>query len=339
MSFSTDLAEHGLIPDALIRQGIRRLLAGRERGMRPDDEDRHVQRLAAAPVAIDQDAANEQHYRVPPAFFLATLGPHLKYSSCFYATPSVPLGDAEAAMLDLTCQRAGLADGQDILELGCGWGSLTLFMAARYPAARIRAVSNSPEQRGFILARAAERGLANIEVVTADLVGWDAGATYDRVVSVECFEHIRNWGELFRRISTWLRPDGRLFFHVFCHVSSPYTFDLDGDNDWMARHFFTGGQMPSLNQPRRFASHLQVEEQWSVPGTHYGWTSRDWLANLDRHRDRAERALADGGCPRGQLARQIRRWRLFFLACEETFAYQNGSRWLVGHYRLRKNAA
>ena len=288
--------------------------------------------LCRAPVAIETDAANAQHYEVPAEFFVRALGPHLKYSACLWDRART-LAEAEADMLALTCARADLSDGQDVLELGCGWGSLTLWMAERYPASRVTGVSNSASQRAFILARAAERGLGNVDVITADMRTFVAPGTYDRVVSVEMFEHLRNYHEVLRRIAQWLRPDGRLFVHVFCHRRFAYPFEVDGDGDWMARHFFTGGLMPSADLLPRFDDHLVVEDSFLLDGTHYARTAEAWLANTDRHTAELRRVLdtATGG----DGARAVRRWRLFFMACAELFGHAGGSEWPVAHYRFR----
>lgn len=336
MSLGIALAERGVLPDTLTRFGIRRLLADRIASERaePARGSAFVASLGQAPLAIEQAAANRQHYEVPPGFYELVLGPRLKYSSCWYETGTETLAQAEEAMLALTCRRAGLADGQRILEIGCGWGSLTLWMAGRYPASRIIAVSNSAPQRRFILGRAAALGLDNIEVHTADIVQWQPAETgFDRVVSVECFEHLRNYRELFRRIASWLKPDGALFTHVFCHRDLAYPFETDGDGNWMGRHFFTGGIMPSEDLFARFSDHLQVAERWRVDGRHYARTARHWLDNLDARRPAAERALT--GLPPAEARRQAERWRMFFMACDELFAYRGGSEWFVTHQLLR----
>jgi cyclopropane-fatty-acyl-phospholipid synthase len=337
MSIGIALAERGILPDPLTRAGIRSLLRDRlaERARDPARGQRFVDSLRAAPLAIEQRAANEQHYEVPPPFYELVLGPHLKYSSCWFETGAETLAEAEAAMLGLTCTRAGLQDGMRILEIGCGWGSLTLWMAATYPNARIVAVSNSAPQRRFIEARARERGLSNIEVHTADISGWEPPATgFDRVVSVECFEHLRNYATLFRRIRSWLKPDGRLFVHVFCHRDYAYPFETEGEDNWMGRHFFTGGIMPSEDLFSRFDDDLVVDQRWRVNGRHYARTSRLWLDNLDARRREAEATL-EAGLGAAGARRQAERWRMFFMACEELFAYARGEEWFVTHQLLR----
>jgi cyclopropane-fatty-acyl-phospholipid synthase len=333
-------AERGLLPDALIRLGIRRLLAERLRSEGAGGIDavqarltRLVDGLAEGPLAVHTDDANAQHYEVPAAFYRLCLGTHLKYSSCLWEDGTRTLDEAEGRMLALTCARAGLADGQDILELGCGWGSLTLWMAARYPGSRITGVSNSHSQRNYILDQARARGLANVEIITCNIVSLSLEQRFDRVVSVECFEHLRNYQELFRRISTWLKPDGCVFVHVFTHLHFAYPFDTEGEDNWLGRHFFTGGLMPSDGLFLRFQDHLRVDQHWRVNGRHYGRTARAWLDNLDRNRAQAELALSDAGSP-AQARLQVQRWRMFFMACEELWNYHDGNEWLVSHYRF-----
>jgi cyclopropane-fatty-acyl-phospholipid synthase len=291
-----------------------------------------MERAELAPVP---HLANQQHYEVPAAFFEAVLGRHLKYSCALWEPGTESLDAAEAAMLDLTCRRAGLADGQRVLELGCGWGSLSLWVAERFPRSRITAVSNSASQGAFIRARAAARGLSNLEVVTADMNGFAPAGRFDRVVSVEMFEHMRNWPTLLGRIGGWIEPDGRLFLHVFAHQRYAYRFEDEGDGDWMARHFFSGGIMPVQDLAARVGGPLEVEASWVVPGTHYARTSEAWLARLDAAWPRAVAALS-GGRTRAEAERQAQRWRLFFLACAELFGFAGGTEWVVSHARLRR---
>ncbi|MGB0513653.1 MAG: SAM-dependent methyltransferase [Wenzhouxiangellaceae bacterium] len=333
-------AERGWLPDALIRIGIRRLLRQRLRQEHARAPERAgegfstlIRDLAGSPIAIETDAANEQHYEVPAAFYHASLGPHLKYSSCYWDPADTELGQAEARMLGLTCSRAGLLDGQQVLELGCGWGSLTLWMAEQYPASRITAVSNSASQREHILRTAGERGLDNLEVITCDVNHLNLDQRFDRVVSVEMFEHVRNYRHLLQRISGWLKDDGRLFVHIFCHRYLMYPFETEGEHNWMGRHFFTGGLMPAADTLLWFQEHLRIERRWLIDGTHYARTSRGWLDQLDLNRDRARVALSG---VTDDVELQIQRWRIFFMACEELFAYSGGSEWLVAHYLFRK---
>ncbi len=342
MSLLIDLCERGLLPDRLTRFGMRRLMAGRlaseavDRGEGEFNEfRRRLAGLRESPVAIETAKANEQHYEVPAAFFQHVLGPHLKYSCCQYDDTTRSLGDAEEAMLRLTSARAELADGQRILELGCGWGSLTLWMAAHYPGSQITAVSNSASQRQFILGQARERGLANVEVITADANVFATDQRFDRVVSVEMFEHMRNYATLMERIAGWLEPGGKLFVHIFCHRSLMYPFTVDGDEDWMARYFFTGGLMPAESTLLYFQEHLTLEDQWRVSGTHYARTANDWLANQDRERDRVMAVLTEAYGPR-EAAIWFQRWRMFFMAVAELFGYAGGTEWLVAHYRFSR---
>jgi cyclopropane-fatty-acyl-phospholipid synthase len=344
MTWYEPLLDRGAIPDVVIRAGIRSLLRGRLREeARLNRKERFIGELHAAPVAVQADAANAQHYEVPAAFFECVLGPHLKYSSGLWEPGTHTLADAERAMLALTVDRADIEDGNRILELGCGWGSLTLFMAEHFPNSSITAVSNSQSQRAFIEARAAVRGLRNVRVVTADVNVFDPGPTnlFDRVVSVEMFEHMRNYPRLLQRISRWLARDGRLFVHIFANRRFAYPFESESTADWMARHFFTGGTMPSRDLLSRFSDHLVIEREWQVNGVHYAKTCDAWLANLDAQSAIIDRIFAAtyGGGHRGadREARKWRaRWRIFFMACAELFRYDDGHEWFVAHYRFRQ---
>lgn len=334
MSLVETLVDRGALPDAVVRFGIRRLLAQRlAEEQRAGGRSDFLKSLEAGPLAVETDAANRQHYEVPPAFFERVLGPRLKYSSCYYPTGKESLAEAEEAMLALYGERAQLKDGQDILELGCGWGSLTLWMAERYPKSSIVALSNSAPQRRFIEARARERGLRNVQVVTADINRFQTDRAFDRVVSVEMFEHLRNHRALFARIAPWLRSDGRMFVHVFCHARHTYPFETEGDHNWMGRHFFTGGLMPSEDLFLDYNDHLVVEERWRVNGTHYASTAEHWLQNQDRHRDELLGVLR--AVHGADTERWFQRWRVFFMACAELFGYRGGEEWRVAHYRFR----
>ena len=331
------LVERGRVPDALVRLGIRQLLQERLKEEGGDCEQRNerlyelLASMNESPVALSTDLANEQHYELPAGFFERVLGPHLKYSCGLYPTGEESLEQAEAAMLELTCERAGLEDGQDVLELGCGWGSLSLWMARHFPSSRITVVSNSASQRALIERRREERGLTNLTVVTADMNGFDTERRYDRIVSVEMFEHMRNWRELLRRVSVWLRPGGRLFVHVFCHRELAYVFETEGENDWMGRYFFTDGLMPSDGLALHFQEHLRLLRRWRVNGRHYERTCNHWLERMDA----AEPEIApifSRIYGQEEVARWTNRWRIFFMACAELFGYRNGDEWFVSHY-------
>ncbi|MDY0022355.1 cyclopropane-fatty-acyl-phospholipid synthase family protein [Arenimonas caeni] len=338
-----DLCERGLVPDALTRFGIRRLCAQRLREEGADDLDLAdgcfrdlLGQLRDSPIAIETDAANEQHYEVPARFFELCLGRRLKYSSAFYATGRETLDEAEDAMLALYGERAELADGQHILELGCGWGSLTLWMAERFPNARITGVSNSRSQREHILAQAARRGLGNVQILTCDVNRLELPAeSFDRVVSIEMFEHMRNYRRLLGNIAGWLRPGGKLFVHIFAHRFLMYPFLTEGEDNWMGRYFFTGGLMPSADTLLHFQEDLRLEQRWLLPGTHYQRTANHWLENQDRNREEVLEVLA-ATYGADQAARWHQRWRMFWMACAELFGYEGGRQWLVAHYRFSK---
>lgn len=333
-SWYEPILDRGLIPDALLRAGIRRRLRARlrheERGTIEQRADRLrslIRDLSQSPVAVHTHDANLQHYELPPDFFRLCLGPRLKYSSAYWPSGTATLAQAEDAMLDLTCRRADLHDHLDILELGCGWGSLTLWMAERYPNARITAVSNSRPQRDFILAEADRRSLRPPTVITADINHFSTDARFDRAVSVEMLEHVRNYRTLLARIRAWLKPSGSLFVHIFSHARVAYPFESD---DWIGRHFFTGGLMPSDDLLLHFADDLAVRDHWRLDGTHYARTARAWLDNLDRNRPDALRVLRDHY---GTDAKAwFHRWRTFFIACEELWGLDRGTQWLVSHY-------
>lgn len=338
-----DIAERGLLPDALLRLGIRRLCAQRLRDEHGNDlalaDKRFAQLLNTlrnSPIAIETDAANAQHYEVPARFFELCLGAQLKYSACYFPQGNETLDQAEHAMLALYGERAQLADGQDILELGCGWGSFTLWMAAHFPSAHITAVSNSRSQRDYIMAQAQARGLGNIRVITCDVNALELSPhSFDRVVSVEMFEHMRNYAALMRNISHWLRADGQLFVHIFCHRTLMYPFETEGEDNWMGQHFFTGGLMPAADTLLHFQQALVLQQRWLMSGTHYRDTANHWLRNQDRNRDLVLAVLrtvygAD------EAARWAQRWRMFWIACAELFGYENGNQWGVAHYRFSK---
>lgn len=336
-------AESGLVPDTTLRHGIRTLCErhavelGRA-GAPEADIEAFVRRMRAAPVAPVPEAANLQHYEVPPEFFARILGPHRKYSCCFWDEGARDLGAAEEAALAATCAHADLADGQRILELGCGWGSLALWMAERFPRSPVTAISNSAPQRRWIRAEAERRGLANVQVHTIDANDFVPEGPFDRVVSVEMFEHLRNWEEMLGRVARALAPEGRVFLHVFCHRATAYEYRTDRPEDWLGRHFFTGGMMPSRDLLHRLDLPLAVEAEWTWSGENYRRTANAWLERLDAERGPVERILASCGSPR-DAAREFRRWRMFLLACAEMFGLRGGQEWMVLHSRLAHRSA
>ncbi|GEB38783.1 cyclopropane-fatty-acyl-phospholipid synthase [Gluconacetobacter liquefaciens] len=327
-------AERLRVPDPLLRLGINSLVARTRRNLAhaPQETGAFAASMADDPIALHTADANRQHYELPPEFFGLVLGPKRKYSCSLYPTGRESLEEAEEHALEETAAHAGLADGQDILELGCGWGSLSLFMAARFPASRITAVSNAGAQRGHIEARARTLGLGNLRVITADMNDFVPDGRYDRVVSVEMFEHMANWRGLLRRIRGWLKPEGRLFLHVFAHAHTPYRFDHANQADWIARHFFTGGIMPNHALASSFPDLFTLERDWRWSGTHYARTARAWLGNYDRHAEQIRPLLADVYGPEAMV--WTRRWRLFFLATEALFGHGGGKPWGVSHYLL-----
>ncbi len=337
------LAEKRWLPDPLIRYGMRRLLRERleqENRLAGGDYsmalDRFADRQRQSRVTIETHRANEQHYEVPAAFFELVLGTRLKYSCGWWEDATTSLDESEEAMLRLTCERAGIENGMRVLDLGCGWGSLSLWIAERYPDCQITSLSNSASQREFIESKCKERGLEKVSVLTDDVGTFDTQERFDRVVSVEMFEHVRNHENLLARIGSWLVPEGHLFVHIFCHRNLAYTFETEGEQNWMGRHFFSGGIMPAEDLFRRYQRDMTVCKQWWINGTHYARTCEAWLDRLDEREPAAARALsASGNGVSPNLL--VQRWRMFFMACAELFSYGGGEEWGVGHYLFDVN--
>jgi len=330
-------AERRLLSDALLRTGVRGLVRSRsahERAASRTSEE-FAEQMRGFPVAVHTGLANEQHYEVPSGFFEKVLGPYLKYSCSAFEAPRVSLAAAEEAMLARTCARAGIENGMRVLDFGCGWGSITRYVARNFPDCEVLAVSNSKTQRAFITGRCEEEGLQRVQVMTANAATVDlAPQRFDRIISVEMFEHMRNWHDLFGRVASWLEPDGAFFMHVFCHREHPYLFEDEGSGDWMARHFFSGGIMPSYDLPRHIDSPLVLANSWRENGRHYARTSRAWLDQLDASWDELL-VLFERDMRRSAARQQLQRWRMFFIACEELFAYAQGEEWFVAHHLLR----
>lgn len=337
-----DLLAKNLLPDAAIRIGIRNLLSKKLKEEDLGDVEKQqaalqafVDSLKKLPIAIKTDAANEQHYEVPTEFFKLVLGPRMKYSSGYWPKPDTTFAESEEIMLALTCERAALENGQSVLELGCGWGSLTLWMAEKFPESQITGVSNSATQRAHIEAQALARGLANIRIVTCDMNTFDPGATFDRVVSVEMFEHMKNYQKLMANVASWLNPGGKLFVHIFTHRLYAYHFEGKDPSDWITRYFFEGGTMPSDDLLLYFQEDLKIEAHWQVSGTHYQRTSEAWLKCMDEQ-DAKVRPILEATYGKADAAKWRAYWRVFFLSCAELWGYRGGNEWIVSHYRFTK---
>ena len=336
-----ELAEKGIIPDYFIRQGIVKNCENRLNNENVSNTEKvsskkqiWIEQMKESPIALVPEKANEQHYEVPPAFFENVLGKHLKYSSGYWPDGVNSLDESEESMLELSFERAQLADGDSILELGCGWGSLTCYMASKLPNSKITAVSNSKDQKEHILNRCKNQGLDNIEVVTADMNDFETESKYDRVVSIEMFEHMRNYKKLLSKISSWLNDNGKLFIHIFTHQSVVYPFENQGEADWMAREFFSGGMMPSHDLLLHFQDDLIIDDVWSMSGTHYEKTSLAWVNKMDANKDSIMKIFLKTYGDGAKL--WFQRWRIFFMSCEKLFGYNNGSEWGVSHYRFNK---
>ena len=349
------LAERRMLPDAVIRTGIRRILEQRlyrEREAMPTDatgrRDLMRQQFATGPIAEETDAVRRQHDEAPTELFLEMLGPRLNHSGCHWGPGVDDLAGAEEEMLALICERAGIADGQRILDLGCGWGALTFWMAERYPNADIVAASNSRMQHRFIMEQALLRGMLNVRHIVLNVADFaheevDGAAPdlgddwrFDRIVSIEMFERIRNVERLLQHLAGWLAVEGKLFVQLFCHRDLFYRFHIDGQNDWMARHFFAGVAMPSLDLFDHVRGPFRLDNRWEVGGEHYARTSRAWLDNLDAAGDDVLQRFRQDLAP-AAARRQVQRWRMFVMACEELFAYDAGRQWLVSHHLLARS--
>ena len=336
MHFPTLLAERRLIPDSLIRWGIQNQL--RQHSLllanNPKSDSLWIKELSTRPIAEYTDTSKKQHYEVPTEYFKTVLGSHLKYSCCFWEESTTSLEMAEASMLSLTCEHARLENGQTILELGCGWGSLSLWMAKHYPKSSITAMSHSKTQKAYIDSEIKRLGIDNLNVITSDINDFDPSMQFDRIVSVEMFEHLRNHSLLFERMNDWLKDDGRIFLHVFAHFKETYLFEVEHKRDWMAEYFFTGGMMPSVNFLPSTAKPFKELDRWEINGMHYSKTLEAWLSRQDQQQDKIQEQFLNTYHKDAKL--WIQRWRLFYLACSELFAYNGGSDWLVMHYFLAK---
>ena len=339
---SLTLAEKGLIPDSIIRTGIRNLAQKRLQEIKANNCEAGISSLTnfinamnVANIAEVPELANAQHYEVPAEFFHYCLGNQRKYSGCFWMPETKDLDEAEVLALKQTCDHADIQNGQQILELGCGWGSLSLWMATNYPNAHITGVSNSSSQREYIIQMAKSHGITNISIITADMNVFEASEKYDRIVSVEMFEHMRNWQVLYGKVARWLKPEGKFFKHIFVHRNTPYLFEVQGKDDWMSQYFFSGGMMPSDDLPLQFQDDLKLAQRWRWDGTHYQKTANAWLQNMDANKEAITPILVQTyGAKDAEIWRN--RWRMFYMACAELFGYNNGQEWWVTHYLFEK---
>jgi len=337
-----NLAEKGLLPDFIVRYGIRTLLTKRlkslihtDQHINKNNKDLFVKAMDEAPIALVPELANEQHYEIPSDFYRLCLGRNKKYSSCFWDKTTHNLDQAEDLALQITCEHAELADGMNILELGCGWGSLSLWMAEKFPNASITSVSNSSSQKDYIMHEANSRNIKNLQVITCDMNDFQTQEIFDRVVSVEMIEHMRNHRKLFNLIASWLKPGGLFFMHIFVHKSQPYLFEVQDDDDWMSQYFFSGGMMPSEDLPLMVQDNLMIKDQWQWSGQNYEKTANAWLENIDRNHDQAMKVLEEI-YGKDSAVKWMNRWRIFFMACAELWGYSNGEEWLVSHYLFKK---
>lgn len=336
------LIENDKLPDPVLRAGIRKLLKQRLADETVGDEELQqrkfinlVNELKSSPIAVNTADANEQHYELPTEFFQYCLGKNLKYSSGYWNPGVKDIDTSEDDMLALTCKRADLQDGQNVLELGCGWGSLSLYMASKFPGSKFTVVSNSATQKIFIDDTAAKRGIQNLTVLTADMNTFTIADSFDRVVSVEMFEHMRNYKLLLAKVASFLKPDGKLFVHIFTHKTLAYKYEVIDESDWMSKYFFTGGIMPSNHLFFYFNDDLKIEKHWVVNGTNYGKTSEAWLSNMDKHKKEIMPIL-ENTYGQDQAVKWWVYWRLFYMACAELFNYNKGNEWMVCHYLFEK---
>ncbi|MES2628335.1 MAG: cyclopropane-fatty-acyl-phospholipid synthase family protein [Bacteroidota bacterium] len=339
------LVEKNLVPDFLIRSGIRKLLKQRLRDESTGNEETQQEKyndlidfLKGSPIAVNTADANEQHYEVPTAFYLRCLGKNLKYSSCYYPTGTETLDQAEDIMLALTCERAELTNGLDVLELGCGWGSLSLYMSAKFPGSNFTVVSNSRTQKEHIDEQAKKRGIRNLTVITADMNVFNIDKKFDRVVSVEMFEHMRNYEKLFARVAGWMKDDAKCFVHIFTHKTNPYLFEVKDESDWMSRYFFSGGIMPNNHLYYSFNDHIKIDRHWVVNGQHYERTANHWLENMDAHKKELM-PLFEQTYGKDKANLWWAYWRIFYMACAELWGYNGGNEWMVCHYQFSKVSA
>lgn len=339
----TSLLQSNLVPDTVIRQGIRRLLKMRLKEIYAGGVEATQERFSGlldtlkdSPIAVNTQDANEQHYEVPAPFYQHVLGSHLKYSSGYWTSQTQTLDGAELVMLQKTLSRADIHPNMDVLDLGCGWGSFSLFAAAQHPDCNFTAVSNSASQRAFIEQQASDRGISNLRVVTADINDLQLTQQFDRVVSVEMFEHMRNYERLLAKVSSWLKDDGKLFVHIFTHRLHAYLFEVRDETDWMAKYFFTGGIMPSDHLLLYFCKDFRIERHWRVNGTHYQKTADAWLKNMDAHRGEIQPLFA-AIYGEKEVSRWWSYWRIFFMSCSELWGYEDGNEWFVSHYLFQKS--
>jgi cyclopropane-fatty-acyl-phospholipid synthase len=337
MSFIINAIENGYVPDSLVRLGIKKLIKQREEEIKVNfdfHKNKILKIMQESPLAIETAKANEQHYEVPSEFYQLVLGKNLKYSCSLFENQAQNLDEAEDVMLNLYCERAQIVDGMKILELGCGWGSLTLHLARKYPNSQITAISNSHGQREYILGEAQKRNIKNIKIITTDINVFKNEEKFDRIISIEMFEHLRNYQEIFAKMKTWLNLDGKVFLHIFCHKEATYFFETEGDDNWMGKYFFTGGVMPSFDLFERIQDSLKLEKKWEVNGINYQDTSEEWFKNMDR-RNEEIMTLFEKTYGKKEAKRWFNRWKMFFAACAELFGHKQGKEWFVGHFLFK----